>query len=162
MGHRPAGRCPVGADTDGAGTGRLPGELSGGQRQRVAPARALAARPAVLICDEVTSALGTVTQAGVLGLLDGLRADLGVAVVLITHDAHVAAAVSDRLLVLADGRVARTGRTGDLLPWGVRPELPLSELLGAPGRDCGAVPEGLATVAGEDQDASDPGSVSPP
>ncbi|GAA4004574.1 ABC transporter ATP-binding protein [Allokutzneria multivorans] len=98
---------------------RLPGELSGGQRQRVALARALAAQPKVLVCDEITSALDASTQAGVLGLLGELRQRHGLAVVFITHDAHVAAAVSDRVLVLVDGRVAVSGHTDDVL---ARPE----------------------------------------
>lgn len=90
----------------------LPSELSGGQRQRVALARALAAGPRVLICDEVTSALDTVTQVAVLALLR----ELGPAVVLITHDPAVAAGTADRALVLADGRVATEGPVATLLP----------------------------------------------
>ncbi|MBB0242571.1 ATP-binding cassette domain-containing protein [Streptomyces alkaliphilus] len=112
--------------------GRLPGELSGGQRQRVALARALAARPSVLICDEATSALDTVAQEGVLALLAELRARTGLAVLLITHDARVARDASDRLLVLADGRVAATGPTPVLLPPGDSPEEQVTRLLTAP------------------------------
>jgi peptide/nickel transport system ATP-binding protein len=108
---------------------RLPAELSGGQRQRVALARALAARPDVLVCDEITSALDSVTQAGVLRLLGELRAEHGLAVVFITHDAAVAAAVSDRVLVLAGGRVVASGPTDELL---AHPEQLTSLLL--PGR----------------------------
>ena len=94
----------------------LPAELSGGQRQRVALARALAARPRVLVCDEVTSALDTVTQAAVLELLRGLCTDLGLAVVLITHDPTVVVGVADRVLVLADGCVATEGPVAAVLP----------------------------------------------
>jgi peptide/nickel transport system ATP-binding protein len=93
-------------------TAALPAELSGGQRQRAALARALAARPRVLICDEVTSALDTITQAAVLELLRGTE----LAVVLITHDPTVAAGVADRVLVLADGRVATEGPVATVLP----------------------------------------------
>jgi peptide/nickel transport system ATP-binding protein len=100
----------VGLDPDHAAA--LPAELSGGQRQRAALARALAARPRVLICDEVTSALDTVTQAAVLGLLR----ELGLAVVLITHDPAVAAGTADRVLVLADGCVATEGPVATVLP----------------------------------------------
>jgi peptide/nickel transport system ATP-binding protein len=100
----------VGLEPDHAAA--LPAELSGGQRQRVALARALAAGPRVLICDEVTSALDTVTQAAVLELLRGLE----LAVVLITHDPTVAARVADRVLVLADGRVATEGPVATVLP----------------------------------------------
>jgi peptide/nickel transport system ATP-binding protein len=90
----------------------LPAELSGGQRQRVALARALAARPRVLVCDEVTSALDTVTQAAVLELLRRLA----LTIVLITHDPAVATGVADRVLVLADGRVATEGPVAAVLP----------------------------------------------
>ena len=116
---------------------RLPGELSGGQRQRVALARALAAGPEVLICDEATSALDTVTQAEVLDLLAGLRAELGIAVLLITHDPSVAASSSDRVLVLAGGRVAASGPTADLLPVDEDPEVLVTRLLVSP------TPEGV-------------------
>ncbi|MFC0623434.1 ABC transporter ATP-binding protein [Kribbella deserti] len=108
---------------------RLPGELSGGQRQRVALARALAARPEVIVCDEITSALDTVTQSDVLRMLTELRAELGLAIVLITHDPEVAATVSDRLLVLTGGRVTRTGPTAELLPPSESPEQRVRHLL---------------------------------
>jgi peptide/nickel transport system ATP-binding protein len=110
---------------------RLPSELSGGQRQRVALARALAARPSVLVCDEITSALDTVAQEGVLRLLAELRDRTGLAVLLITHDARVAQTASDRVLVLADGRVAATGPTDVLLSPGTDPEEQAARLLTA-------------------------------
>ncbi|MFD9735281.1 ABC transporter ATP-binding protein [Umezawaea sp. NPDC059074] len=119
---------------------RQPGELSGGQRQRVALARALAGRPEVLLCDEVTSALDTGTQAEVLDLLTDLRADLGVAVLLITHDPWVAASASDGLLVLAGGRVVSSGPTADLLPAAEDPEALVARLLVPPS------PEGASLV----------------
>ncbi|MFI9324518.1 ABC transporter ATP-binding protein [Kitasatospora aureofaciens] len=109
---------------------RLPGELSGGQRQRVALARALAARPAVLICDEVTASLDSDTAAGIVELLGSLRDGFGLAVVLITHDADIAAAASDRLVVLSGGRIARMGPTRDLLPSGEAPDRLATALLG--------------------------------
>ncbi|WP_328995854.1 ATP-binding cassette domain-containing protein [Kribbella sp. NBC_01245] len=108
---------------------RLPGELSGGQRQRVALARALAARPEVIVCDEITSALDTVTESDVLRMLTELRTELGLAIVLITHDPDVAATVSNRLLVLSAGRVTRTGPTSELLPPSESPEARVRHLL---------------------------------
>ncbi|NUU25562.1 MAG: ATP-binding cassette domain-containing protein [Streptomycetaceae bacterium] len=80
---------------------RRPGGLSGGQRQRVALARAVAARPGILLADEVTSALDAETAAALLDVLDGLRAD-GLAVLMATHDPDVAAR-ADRVLRLDAG-----------------------------------------------------------
>jgi oligopeptide/dipeptide ABC transporter ATP-binding protein len=82
-----------------------PHQLSGGLRQRVAIAAALAARPEVILADEPTTALDATVQAQVLDLLVGLVADEGVALVLVTHDLAVAAAVADRIAVMYAGRV---------------------------------------------------------
>jgi putative ABC transport system ATP-binding protein len=84
---------------------RLPGELSGGQAQRVAIARALITRPAVVFADEPTGALDSHTGAQVLDVLRDTATTLRQTLVLVTHDAHVAAA-ADRVLFLADGRLA--------------------------------------------------------
>ncbi|AUY52597.1 ATP-binding cassette domain-containing protein [Streptomyces sp. CB01881] len=84
---------------------RRPGGLSGGELQRAALARALAARPRLLICDEITSGLDAVSRHAALGLLTGLRERAGLALVLITHDLAAARAVGDRFVTLDRGRV---------------------------------------------------------
>ena len=102
--------------------GRFPAQLSGGQRQRVTIARALAARPDLLVCDEMTSSLDAGVQAKVLDLVADLRERLGLALVVITHDRAVLARLADRVLVLHEGTVCEEGPVGRILdapthPW---------------------------------------------
>jgi len=85
--------------------GRLPGGLSGGQKQRVNLARALAADPDLILCDEVTSALDTVVGAAVLDLIAELRRELGVSYLFISHDLHTVRAVCDEIVVMQHGRM---------------------------------------------------------
>jgi peptide/nickel transport system ATP-binding protein len=93
---------------------RVPRELSGGEKQRVALARALAARPDLLICDEVTSALDVAVQANILELLGELRAATGMGILFITHDLAVVRAISDRVIVMHGGEVRETADREEL------------------------------------------------
>jgi ABC-type dipeptide/oligopeptide/nickel transport system ATPase component len=95
--------------------GRFPHQFSGGMRQRIAIAIALACSPKVLIADEPTTALDVTVQAGVLRLLRGLCDELGLAVLLVTHDLGVMSAVADEVSVMKDGLVVESGPRGEVL-----------------------------------------------
>lgn len=94
---------------------RYPAELSGGQKQRVCIARALAARPKLIICDEVTSALDPLVAEEILRLLLDLQAEAGMAYVFITHDLATVRAIADRIAVMHRGQVVRYGPKSKVL-----------------------------------------------
>ena len=94
---------------------RYPAELSGGQKQRVCIARALAAKPKLIICDEVTSALDPLVADGILKLLLNLQAAEGVAYLFITHDIATVRAIADQIAVMYKGKVQRSGQKSDVL-----------------------------------------------
>jgi len=105
---------------------RFPHQFSGGMRQRIAIAIALACRPRLLIADEPTTALDVTVQAGILRLLDRLRRENDLAVILITHDLGVMSAIADRVSIFYAGRVVESGPREDVLR---RPRHPYTRAL---------------------------------
>jgi peptide/nickel transport system ATP-binding protein len=105
---------------------RYPGELSGGQKQRVSIARALAAEPELIICDEVTSALDQIVQEEILKLLMKLQKDNNLSYLFITHDIATVRAISDEIVVMYKGKVVQQGLKSEVLN---PPYPPYTELL---------------------------------
>ena len=105
---------------------RLPSELSGGQKQRIGIARALAAEPKFIICDEVTSALDQLVAEGILKLLAQLQDDLGLSYMFITHDLATVRAISDEVVVMKDGQVVEQGPKDEMFH---PPHHPYTDLL---------------------------------
>ena len=126
---------------------QYPFELSGGMAQRVMVASALVSRPDVLIADEPTTALDVTIQAQILDLLRRLAAGRGTAILLITHDMGVVADIADRVAVMYAGRIAETGRTGQIF---IRPRHPYTALLLAALPRLTDTPKSeLAVIAGQ-------------
>ena len=113
-------------ELDGRFLDRLPSELSGGQKQRICIARALAAEPEFVICDEVTSALDQIVQEGILKLLMRLQKDLNLTYLFITHDISTVKAISDQVVVMNLGEVVEQGIKSEVFS---PPHPPYTELL---------------------------------
>ena len=109
---------------------RYPGEMSGGQKQRISIARALAAEPELIICDEVTSALDQIVQEEILQLLMKLQKDTNVTYLFITHDIATVRAISDEIVVMHKGKVVQQGLKSKVLnpPYPAYTELLLSSV----------------------------------
>jgi len=123
-----------------------PHQLSGGMRQRVVIAMALACDPGVLICDEPTTALDVTIQAQILDLIGQLQADLGMSVVMITHDLGVIAETCDEVVVMYAGRIAEKGTVYDIFE---RPQhLYTTGLLGSIPKLESITKEKLSTIPG--------------
>ncbi|MEO3790332.1 ATP-binding cassette domain-containing protein [Nonomuraea sp. B10E15] len=99
---------------DGRGKDR-PHQLSGGQKQRVGIARALAGNPSVLLSDEATSALDPATTQSILALLKRLNTELGLTILLITHEMDVVKTVCDSVAIMSEGRIEESGAVADLI-----------------------------------------------
>ena len=96
-------------------TERYPGELSGGEKQRVCIARAIAAKPDLIICDEVTSALDQLVAEEILKLLHNLQIEMNVSYLFITHDLATVKAISDEMVVMLEGRIVEQGEKQEIL-----------------------------------------------
>lgn len=132
-----------------------PSSLSGGQRQRVAIARALAARPEVLIADEVTSSLDVSVQSAILNLMRELQQRLGISMIFVSHNLATVRYVSEVIAVMYLGRLVEVGPTEEVVS---SPQHPYTRVLldAVPRLADVAVPEASATEVGEPPDPLDP------
>jgi peptide/nickel transport system ATP-binding protein len=134
--------------------GRRPAELSGGQKQRVNLARALAAKPEIVLCDEVTSALDSVVRESIIKLIHDLRKRLGVAFMFVTHDISTVAALCENVVVMYQGKIVEHGNTAAILH---APQHPYTKILMAsvPRLRLGWLEEAIEERSGILEEASD-------
>ncbi len=143
-------------DLDETSLDAYPHELSGGMKQRALIALAISCDPVLLLADEPTTALDVTVQAQILDLLDRLRRELGMAIVLISHDLGLVQSTADHVSVMYAGRVVDTASSGELFAWPVHPytellleSIPSPERRGEPLRAIpGRVPDASAVPAG--------------
>lgn len=109
-----------------------PSQLSGGQKQRVAIARALATNPKILLCDEATSALDPATTHSILGLLKQINKDLGLTIVVITHEMSVIEEICHRLAIIDNSRIAEIGTVMEIF---TNPKSAIAKSFASPGGD---------------------------
>lgn len=117
--------------------GRYPDALSGGQKQRVGVARALAAKPSIVLMDEPFGALDPVTRDGLATAYRALHDQLGLTTVMVTHDIQEAVLMADRIVVMAQGRVLAEGAPADLMSEGQDPAV--AELMDMPRRQAARI-----------------------
>ena len=134
---------------------RRPRQLSGGQRQRVDIARALALDPSILVCDEAVSALDVSVQAQIINLLAELKAELGLAMIFVSHDLSVVQHVADRVAVMYLGRVVEKGPWDDVYDRTLHPYT-TALLAAAPSPDRSRRDEERSTLTGEPPSPLDP------
>jgi peptide/nickel transport system ATP-binding protein len=111
---RKVAECLERVSLSGEAASRYPDQLSGGERQRVAVARALAAEPSLLVCDEITSALDVSVQAAIVELLRDLREQTGLSMLFITHNLALIRTIADKVIVMTEGRIVEYGDTIDV------------------------------------------------
>jgi peptide/nickel transport system ATP-binding protein len=140
---------------------RYPDQLSGGERQRVAIARALVCDPAVLICDEVTSALDVSVQAAIVELLGNLQRDLGLCMLFITHNLPLVRSIAQRVAVMSEGSIVELGDVGQVL---TDPSQRYTRQLlsDTPSLETAIAEAGLGDAASADAGSADAGSAEPP
>jgi oligopeptide transport system ATP-binding protein len=136
---------------------QYPHELSGGMRQRVVIGMSLMCAPALLIADEPTASLDVTVQGQIMEVLRGMRRELNMALVLISHDLGVVAGIADRIAVMYAGRIVESGAARDVLHEPLHPYT--AELIRCIPQLSGAVPARMATMAGQPPRPQDPQSA---